>query len=107
VRRASLTVPGGRRQYTWCAEHARSTFELLKAMQAKNLKRVALELAKPCKTQASKRRRTRRYARRRADEQLRHKTTVSIMERPARKNRQCSEHGAVNCQARREKTDLR
>jgi hypothetical protein len=37
VRRASLTVPGGRRQYTWCAEHARSTFELLKAMQAKNL----------------------------------------------------------------------
>jgi hypothetical protein len=65
-----------------CAEHARSTFELLKAMKAKNLKRVALELAKPCKTQASKGRRTRRYARRRADEQLRHKTTVSTMERP-------------------------
>jgi hypothetical protein len=64
--------PGGRRQYTWCEEHARSTFELLKAMQAKNLKCVALELAKPCKTQASKGRRTRRYARRRADEQLRH-----------------------------------
>jgi hypothetical protein len=85
VRRASLAVP-------WWSEAVhvvRGTrtidVRVLKAMQAKHLKRVALELAKPCKTQASKRRRTRRYARRRADEQLRPKTTVSTMERPARK----------------------